>query len=81
MAPSSNQNCLYSVVYLVVLSLDLCRAFVVPGVAPMDYNKGDPVEIKAIKLTSDKMQLPYEYYSLPFCKPKGKIEFKSENLG
>ena len=56
--------------------------FVVPGVAPMDYNKNDPVDIKAVKLTSDKAQLPYEYYSLPFCKPKGiNLEYKSENLG
>lgn len=36
--------------------------------------------VKAVKLTSVKAQLPYDYYSLPFCKPE-KVEYKSENLG
>ena len=31
-------------------------------------------------MTSSKTQLPYEYYSLPVCKPD-KIEYKAENLG
>ncbi|VDP10182.1 unnamed protein product [Soboliphyme baturini] len=37
--------------------------------------------VLAVKLTSTKNILPYEYYSLPFCKPKGKILYKPENLG
>lgn len=32
------------------------------------------------KLTSVKNQLPYEYYSLPYCQPE-KIEHTAENLG
>ncbi|GIZ04146.1 transmembrane 9 superfamily member 4, partial [Caerostris extrusa] len=33
-------------------------------------------------MTSTLTQLPYEYYSLPFCRPKkGAIVYKSENLG
>jgi transmembrane 9 superfamily member 2/4 len=32
------------------------------------------------KLTSTKTQIPYDYYSLPFCKPK-KAGLQSENLG
>ena len=31
-------------------------------------------------MTSSKTQLPYEYYSLPFCKPE-VVEYKTENLG
>lgn len=31
-------------------------------------------------MTSVKTQIPYEYYSLPFCKPE-KVEYRSENLG
>ena len=38
------------------------------------------VEIKAVKMTSSKTQLPFEYYSLKFCKPQ-KVEYQSENLG
>ena len=37
--------------------------------------------LQAVKLTSVKTQLPYDYYSLPFCTPNGGVEYKSENLG
>jgi transmembrane 9 superfamily protein 2/4 len=36
--------------------------------------------VKVNKLTSIKTQLPYEYYSLNYCKPE-KILNKAENLG
>uniref|UniRef100_A0A915EG53 Transmembrane 9 superfamily member n=1 Tax=Ditylenchus dipsaci TaxID=166011 RepID=A0A915EG53_9BILA len=40
------------------------------------------IEVKAIKLTSVKTVVPYEYYALPFCKPEGgELHYKSENLG
>ena len=32
------------------------------------------------KLSSIKTQLPYEYYSLPYCRPE-KIVHSAENLG
>uniref|UniRef100_A0A8D0FGK3 Transmembrane 9 superfamily member n=1 Tax=Strix occidentalis caurina TaxID=311401 RepID=A0A8D0FGK3_STROC len=54
-------------------------SFYVPGVAPINFHHNDPVEIKAVKLTSSRTQLPYEYYSLPFCQPT-KITYKAENL-
>lgn len=54
--------------------------FYVPGVAPRDYSHSELVEIKAVKMTSSKTQLPFEYYSLNFCKPP-KVEYQSENLG
>ncbi|XP_073436824.1 transmembrane 9 superfamily member 4 isoform X1 [Dendrobates tinctorius] len=55
-------------------------AFYVPGVAPMNFRQNDPVDIKAVKLTSSRTQLPYEYYSLPFCRPD-QVTYKAENLG
>ncbi|XP_056634985.1 transmembrane 9 superfamily member 4 [Diorhabda carinulata] len=64
--------------------LGLSQQFYVPGMAPTDFKKGDPIEVKAVKMTSIHTQLPYEYYSLPFCLPKGgsdAIHYKSENLG
>lgn len=72
-----------------VLVLWLCLAmipgqlaFYVPGVAPVEFEKGQRIEIKAVKLTSSRTQLPYEYYSLQFCLPKnGTVVYKSENLG
>lgn len=50
--------------------------------APVEFQNGSHIEVKAVKLTSTITQLPYEYYSLPFCLPKnGTLVYKSENLG
>lgn len=39
---------------------------------------------QAVKMTSVRTQLPYEYYTLPFCRPgdeDAKLQYKSLNLG
>jgi Endomembrane protein 70 len=36
--------------------------------------------VKVNKLTSIKTQLPYSYYSLPYCKPNVIVD-SAENLG
>lgn len=66
--------------FVFVVHLVPSYGFYVPGVAPFEFKKFSPVEVKAVKMTSTKTQLPYEYYSLPFCTPK-IIQYKSENLG
>ena len=33
------------------------------------------------KLTSVHTQIPYDYYSLKFCRPRGGIKQATENLG
>lgn len=55
-------------------------SFYLPGVAPQDYARDDIVNLKVNKLSSTKTQLPYEYYSLPFCRPDPIIN-SAENLG
>ena len=52
-----------------------------PGVAPVEFKRGARIDVKAVKMTSTHTQLPYEYYSLPFCEPKNGTVYKSENLG
>lgn len=68
---------------LVVISLLIgTNGFYVPGVAPVEFKKGQKIDVKAVKMTSVHTQLPYEYYSIPFCLPKnGTFIYKSENLG
>eukprot|EP01134_Creolimax_fragrantissima_P002551 CFRG2551T1 len=70
-----------ALVLLIALGqLSLTYAFYVPGLAPQDFAIGDVVPLKAVKMTSVKTQLPYEYYSLPFCDPEN-TKVASENLG
>ncbi|XP_038710979.1 transmembrane 9 superfamily member 8-like [Tripterygium wilfordii] len=56
------------------------HSFYLPGVAPQDFEKGVELLVKVNKLTSTKTQLPYSYYSLPYCRPKRIID-SAENLG
>lgn len=37
--------------------------------------------MKVNKLSSVKTQLPYDYYSLDYCKPSSGIVNSAENLG
>ncbi|GFP81461.1 transmembrane 9 superfamily member 8 [Phtheirospermum japonicum] len=64
----------------VLLFTDNALCFYLPGVAPEDFQKGDPLNVKVNKLTSIKTQLPYSYYTLPFCRPSSIIDNR-ENLG
>ncbi|XP_046398998.1 transmembrane 9 superfamily member 4 isoform X2 [Ischnura elegans] len=71
--------------YVAVIGISLIsnvQGFYVPGVAPVEFHRGARIEVRAVKMTSTHTQLPYEYYSLPFCLPKnGTFIYKSENLG
>ncbi|CAK9878530.1 unnamed protein product [Sphagnum jensenii] len=67
-------------VCVVMLQLWVVKAFYLPGAAPQDFAEGAQLLVKVNKLTSIKTQLPYEYYSLNYCKPE-KILNKAENLG
>ncbi|CAH2104508.1 unnamed protein product [Euphydryas editha] len=72
-----------SQIFILLISLiTYSHGFYVPGVAPVEFKKGQRIEVKAVKMTSIHTQLPYEYYSLPLCIPKnGTFLDKSENLG
>ncbi|KAJ9600211.1 hypothetical protein L9F63_009493 [Diploptera punctata] len=69
-------------IFIMCMWIEVREAFYVPGVAPVEFRRGDRIDVKAVKLTSTHTQLPYEYYSLPFCLPKNRtFIYKSENLG
>lgn len=57
------------------------QCFLLPGVNPESYAPGDEVVLKVNKLSSVHTLLPYDYYSLPFCIPKGGVKPYNENLG
>jgi len=65
----------------ILLSSSVVSGFYLPGVAPQSYGEGDEIDLKVNKLSSVHTLLPYDYYSLKFCKPKGGVKPYSENLG
>lgn len=70
---------LHLLLSLALLAGPAC-AFYLPGVAPQDYEQETLITLKVNKLSSTKTQLPYEFYSLPYCRPE-KIISSAENLG
>ncbi|GAU95260.1 hypothetical protein RvY_06906 [Ramazzottius varieornatus] len=67
-------------IFLAALLAGIGQAFYVPGVAPVEFEENEKVEVRAVKLTSEVTQLPYAYYDLPICRPK-EIEYQNENFG
>ena len=63
-----------------VLLARCAQGFYLPGVAPREYMPDERVDIKVNKLSSTKTQLPYDYYSLPFCRPDS-VTNAVENIG
>ncbi|KAH6818310.1 transmembrane nine 7 [Perilla frutescens var. frutescens] len=68
------------VAVLLMITPSPATGFYLPGVAPRDFQKGETLEVKVNKLSSTKTQLPYDYYSLSYCKPP-QIKNRAENLG
>ncbi|PSR96911.1 Transmembrane 9 superfamily member 7 like [Actinidia chinensis var. chinensis] len=69
-----------TIFFSLLLLISHAYSFYLPGVAPRDFQRGDPLQVKVNKLSSTKTQLPYDYYYLKYCKPS-KIINNAENLG
>jgi len=67
-------------ILLLAIVIGACEAMNLPGVGARQWNDGDPVNLKVSRIDSIKTQLPFDYYSLPFCKPEEVTQF-AENLG
>lgn len=69
------------VLFLVFLFAHESRGFYLPGSYMHTYSTGEPILAKVNSLTSIETELPFSYYSLPYCKPAGGIKKSAENLG
>ncbi|KAJ7540925.1 hypothetical protein O6H91_10G036500 [Diphasiastrum complanatum] len=55
--------------------------FYLPGSYLHAYPEGAELGVKVNSLTSINTELPYSYYSLPFCNPSEGVQKSAENLG
>ncbi|CAK9151817.1 unnamed protein product [Ilex paraguariensis] len=67
--------------FYVVLFSHVCSGFYLPGSYMHTYSTGGEIYAKVNSLTSIETELPFGYYSLPYCKPSGGIKKSAENLG
>lgn len=68
-------------VLFVSLTCEFANGFYLPGSYPHKYAVGDTLSVKVNSLTSIDTEIPFSYYSLPFCKPPGGVKDSAENLG
>ncbi|KAJ0724343.1 putative nonaspanin (TM9SF) [Helianthus annuus] len=66
---------------LICLISQLGYGYYLPGSYPHKYVVGDTLSVKVNSLTSIETEIPYSYYSLPFCKPQEGVKDSAENLG
>ncbi|KAL0316560.1 UNVERIFIED_CONTAM: Transmembrane 9 superfamily member 12 [Sesamum radiatum] len=64
-----------------VLVFQTTYGFYLPGSYMNTYSTGDEIYAKVNSLTSIETELPFSYYSLPYCTPQGGIKKSAENLG
>lgn len=57
------------------------NAFYLPGSYMHTYTQGEKIVVKVNSLTSIETELPFGYYTLPYCQPKEGIKKSAENLG
>lgn len=63
------------------LILENVGGYYLPGSFPHKYFVGDQLSGKVNSLTSIDTEIPFGYYTLPFCKPLEGIKDNAENLG
>ncbi|KMT02125.1 hypothetical protein BVRB_9g207680 [Beta vulgaris subsp. vulgaris] len=61
--------------------LCVCDGFYLPGTYMHTYSNGDEIYAKVNSLTSIETELPFSYYSLPYCRPHDGVKKSAENLG
>lgn len=58
-----------------------CESFYLPGSYMHTYQQGEVIRAKVNSLTSIETELPFSYYSLPYCRPRDGVKKSAENLG
>mmetsp|Transcript_29623 Transcript_29623/g.87605 ORF Transcript_29623/g.87605 Transcript_29623/m.87605 type:complete len:232 (-) Transcript_29623:112-807(-) len=49
-------------------------AYYVPGTYPQEFREGDLLQANVNSLKSFETEMPFEYYTMPFCKPPEGVQ-------
>ncbi|XP_061348181.1 transmembrane 9 superfamily member 11-like isoform X1 [Gastrolobium bilobum] len=78
---SCDQFGLWVLVFCLIFQIQSGYGFYLPGSYPHKHDVTDELWVKVNSLTSIDTEMPFSYYSLPFCKPEGGVKDSAENLG
>ncbi|KAH7858857.1 hypothetical protein Vadar_028816 [Vaccinium darrowii] len=65
--------------FSLLLLTSSANSFYYPRVPPRDFQRGDPLDVKVNKLSSENTRLRYNYYDLRYCQPP-QIKNNAETL-
>ena len=76
------QRPLVLVALAVFMSVWICRtdAYYLPGTYPVEYPKGSTLGIEVNSLVSSDTEMPFDYYSMPFCVPSDGVHKSSGTI-
>ncbi|CAM8945928.1 unnamed protein product [Rhodiola kirilowii] len=74
-----NQVKIWGLVMCFIIQMTQC--YYLPGSYPHNYVVGSQLSVKVNSLTSIDTEIPFSYYSLPFCNPPEGVKDSAENLG
>eukprot|EP01061_Rhynchopus_euleeides_P034896 TRINITY_DN58862_c0_g1_i1.p2 TRINITY_DN58862_c0_g1~~TRINITY_DN58862_c0_g1_i1.p2 ORF type:complete len:640 (+),score=291.32 TRINITY_DN58862_c0_g1_i1:46-1965(+) len=72
---------MHAVALLLLCGAGVTTGFYLPGAKPKEYAVGENIPMFVNSMSSVNTHLPFDYYSLPFCKPTGNTKGKRESLG
>lgn len=65
---------------LLVLAISGSEGYYLPGTYPEEFEKGKTLQMEVNSLVSSDTELPYDYYSMPFCKPPEGVKKSSGSI-
>ncbi|PWA74423.1 Nonaspanin (TM9SF) [Artemisia annua] len=82
MALSLISRGIYRLLFICMIFIShLCNGFYVSASYMYTYSAGEHLYVKVNSLTSILTELPFSYYSLPYCTPSEGIRKSEENIG
>eukprot|EP00892_Ulva_mutabilis_P012316 jgi/Ulvmu1/9457/UM052_0023.1 len=67
-------------IFLSLACLITTKAFYIPGTYPKEFEQAESIGVEVNSVSSFETELPYDYYSLPFCKPKGGVKRSTSSV-
>lgn len=59
---------------LVINFVQPAHSYYMPGTYPQEFKEGHIIQAQVNSLKSFDTEMPYEYYSMPFCRPLGGVK-------
>jgi transmembrane 9 superfamily protein 2/4 len=56
------------------------NSYYLPGTYPVEYPKGSVLNVEVNSLVSSDTEMPFDYYSMPFCRPEGGVKKSSRSI-